>query len=941
MDLNNNENHLILNQEQQSHWFNNENNDLNLQNEEPQAFFNVQDNQLSFDAPKTISGGTNDHEKLTNREKANQHPIKAITGLEQVLKDLGDVSVKLLTNITYEELKQLADNSKLEVGAIYRITDYVTTSTQPNTQSAGHQFDIIVRALGENILSEEAKAIQSENDEYFANSNLSAWQVWYTLDNDISKYGWADEENGKGVIYRLIDENGNDAPYDFKNIQMQDANNSDDTNYYYTFDNNGTDHSLNGSLCFDNKMERYVDKNQKINRNIFKSRGNETSTNVFDYECYNNTFNNTTTTLKFERECYGNVFGGYNHMSRFGTKFRNNSVGSETQSITVGQGASNNTFGANIYYSTFGNYFRNNKVARYTYYSSFGHYVQNFIMGTDENNVGHHMRFLTIENGVTYVNLYKTDTTTTTYMENIKICSGTNGTSSNRINIEVEELAQKYAITYGKNSSGELVKYCEEDVQDVDLSNYYTKEEIDGVVEEVGQTLSNYYTKDEIDGVVQEVGQIIDGFSETMPQIVPLEEYNPEEQYADNQITNANTMNYVIGMVGEAFDGISQYIEEVREEAIGKIFDVQYTLNPQNMSIVYVSHYSADIIQAYNEGKKITFRGYVQGLNVYVNSELQLVDGQYVYTYPLLRTDLGQGEKNYLFKIRISSSATLVQMNEIGEGSGADENIFIVEYNVDLSVPQVTYVSKTQQEIIDANNEGKKVMFRGTVVGTNVLLISELNTIDSGIPYTYPFLRTDLNEGIYNYFFRISVYREFGNIEPYALVDMNKLNQTVATINNSISNLAMSRPDSNTVVNIVNFYVNEAMRGIQNRLLPETADEGTTIKYVDGLWTAVEDDTFIVEYQLNPQDMTITYISHYSGDIKTAFNEGKRVEFKGYVLGLNVYVNSQLEIVDGNYVATFPLLRVDLGLGMMNYLFRLGVNTNSAVVEVRVLQDIG
>ena len=921
MDLNNNENHLILNQEQQSHWFNNENNDLNLQNEEPQAFFNVQDNQLSFDAPKTISGGTNDHEKLTNREKANQHPIQAITGLEQVLKDLGDVSVKLLTNITYEELKQLADNSKLEVGAIYRITDYVTMSTQPNTQSAGHQFDIIIRALGENILDEEAKAIQSENDEYFANSNLSAWQVWYTLDNDISKYGWADEENGKGVIYRLIDENGNDAPYDFKNIQMQDANNSDDTNYYYTFDNNGTDHSLNGSLCFDNKMERYVDKNQKINRNIFKSRGNETSTNVFDYECYNNTFNNTTTTLKFERECYGNVFGGYNHMSRFGTKFRNNNVGSETQSITVGQGASNNAFGANIYYSTFGNYFRNNKVARYTYYSSFGHYVQNFIMGTDANNVGHHMRFLTIENGVTYVNLYKTDTTTTTYMENIKICSGTNGTSSNRINIEVEELAQKYAITYGKNSSGELVKYCEEDVQDVDLSNYYTKEEIDGVV--------------------QEVGQIIDSLNETMPQIVPLEEYNPEEQYADNQITNANTMNYVIGMVGEAFDGMNQYIEEVRQEAQENIFTVNYTLNPQNMSITYVSHYSADIIQAFNEGKKVCFSGYVLGLNVYVNSELQLVDGQYVYTYPLLRTDLGEGEKNYLFKIRISSDSTLVQMNEIGAGGGGtDDTIFLVEYIINLSVPQVTYVSKTQQEIIDAYNSGKKVMFRGTVTSTGAILSSELNTIDSGIPYTYPFLRTDLGEGIYNYFFRISVYREFGNVEPYALVDVNKLNQTVETLNNTMSNIAMSRPDTNTVVNIVNFYVNEALRGYQNRLLPENPTEGSTVKYENGAWVLAEENIFTVEYQINPQTMTITDISHFSGDIIDAYNNGKKVTFRGYVLGLGVYVNSELEMVDGNYALTFPLIRGDLGMGTMNYLFDVLIMTSSTRVTVHVLQEI-
>lgn len=384
-----------------------------------------------------------------------------------VLKEIptSEGVAELMTPITYEELKTLRDNAELVVGMLYRITDYVTTSIQDATQSAGHQFDIIVRALDEKTLDEEAKAIQSENDEYFANSNLTGWQVWYTLDNDTSRYAWA-SENGKGVVYRLIDENGNDTPYDFKNIQMLDANNSEDTTYYYTFDNKGTDLSLNGSLCFNNVINKYISGTQRVNRIIFKCNNAEVSTNFFDFKCYNNTMGSCDH-MKFGRECYGNVFGGMNHLCTFETKFRNNIVGSETQSIQVGQGASNNNFANCIYYSTFGNYFRNNKVCKYTYYSSFGHYVQNFIMGKNADELGQYMRFLTIENGVTYVNLYKTDATTKTYMENIRICSGTNGTSSKRINIEVEELAQKYAITYGNNSKGELKKYCVADLTDI------------------------------------------------------------------------------------------------------------------------------------------------------------------------------------------------------------------------------------------------------------------------------------------------------------------------------------------------------------------------------------------------------------------------------------------------------------------------------------------
>lgn len=469
-------------------------------------------------------------------------------------------------------------------------------------------------------------------------------------------------------------------------------------------------------------------------------------------------------------------------------------------------------------------------------------------------------------------------------------------------------------------------------------SNFVDKEYVDNEIKNIDipdVDLSNYYNKDEINGLANELIGMV-------PEIVPLEEYNPEEQYADNQITNANTMNYVVGMVSEAFNEVYENIEGVREEAQENIFTVNYTLNPQDMSITYVSHYSADIIQKYNEGKKVTFRGYVQGLNVYVNSELQLIDGELVYTYPLLRTNLGEGEKNYLFKIKISSNSTSVQMNEIGAGDGGEEdNIFIVEYTLNFNPLSVTAVSATQQEIVDVYNEGKKIMFYGSVVGTNVLLISELNSIDHNIPYTYPFMRTDLGEGIYNYFFRISVYREYGNVEAYALVDTNKLKQTEANFQNSLSNLAMSRPDTNTVVSIVNYYVNEIMNGYQNRLLPENVDEGTILKYVDGSWAAVEDDTFTVEYQLNPQTMTITEISNYSDDIIEAYNKGKTINFRCYVLGLGVYVSSDLNLIDGTIAYTMPIVRGDLGQGMMNYLFRVGVRASSTFVEVRVLQDIG
>ena len=83
---------------------------------------------------------------------------------------------KTQVEITWQELKDLRDSSALVPGREYRITDYVTTTVQANTQSAGHQFDIIVTADGVNKLNENARAVQRR---YSNNSKLEAWKLKY------------------------------------------------------------------------------------------------------------------------------------------------------------------------------------------------------------------------------------------------------------------------------------------------------------------------------------------------------------------------------------------------------------------------------------------------------------------------------------------------------------------------------------------------------------------------------------------------------------------------------------------------------------------------------------------------------------------------------------------------------------------------------------------
>lgn len=124
-------------------------------------------------------------------------------------------------SITWAELKDLRDGGHLQPGRYYRITDYVATTTQAGSRSAGHPFDIIVTALTSNTLSEEASAALHAGESYFAPCKMGAWKIWYCLDNASGRFTWADTVHGKGVIYRMIDEYNNDVPYDFKGIQFK------------------------------------------------------------------------------------------------------------------------------------------------------------------------------------------------------------------------------------------------------------------------------------------------------------------------------------------------------------------------------------------------------------------------------------------------------------------------------------------------------------------------------------------------------------------------------------------------------------------------------------------------------------------------------------------------------------------------------------------------
>lgn len=298
-----------------------------------------------------------------------------------------------LTKVTYAELKEMRDNGSLAVGNLYRITDYEFTTKQSNTKSAGNVFDIIVLATAENQLSELARAVQHEGDTYFNGNNLGAWELWYDLDNNTSKYEWADAENGKGVIYRMIDDKDNDCPYDFKNALFLNTTLTTiitTDKYYYTFSYVIEDRLYDGSAntrikgCYGNSMEVHFTNNKKtLNLNVFRNTSftDTCSSNIFNTSCNNNTFGSSCYRNTFGSSCYKNTFNQNCYCNNFRDYCYNNTFKSFCQYNTFGHSCSNNTFGYNFNYNTFGNDCDYNTFGSYCHHNIFGQGCSSNIFG--------------------------------------------------------------------------------------------------------------------------------------------------------------------------------------------------------------------------------------------------------------------------------------------------------------------------------------------------------------------------------------------------------------------------------------------------------------------------------------------------------------------------------------------------------------------------------
>ena len=496
-----------------------------------------------------------------------------------------------MVNVTYAELVALRDEGKLIAGQMYRMTDYVTTTAQENTRSAGHQFDVIVTADNENTLNEVARACRSEFDvekykdaysdslgetmlyvgqheyegkeyhlyeseshdtqvlvdfnvvklagfgtdgeypyviyplftrlnnegqwsewydgrgegetisfkhnptivSYFNGANLAVWQIWYSLDNDTERFAWADEANGKGVIYRMIDEWNNDVPYDFKNIQFKRY-------ILHADDAFATDVAKGGEL--DIVKEKLQEMSHKIHTNlwyygehisdVYPDANPETRYVPFGDVDYNNegpqvlceidennygwfyTFHNEGEDASLQKPNVDENVGVYDNTikdscyiflveegigSYYPTKINAQSL---NNIVFVGNFCYSNSFGNDCYSNSFGNACNSNSFGNDCYYNSFGNgcYSNSFGDSSQSNELKAYYRYITFGEGVQYVTLQnKMEGDYENQVQNYRVANGTHGEDGNPLVVDVTR-NMGCETFIGMDSNDELKVFC-------------------------------------------------------------------------------------------------------------------------------------------------------------------------------------------------------------------------------------------------------------------------------------------------------------------------------------------------------------------------------------------------------------------------------------------------------------------------------------------------
>lgn len=231
-------------------------------------------------------------------------------------------------SMTHKEMTEfLQDHKKLNVGYIYKITDFQTIYKEGD-QVCGLDhipskvYWMYLRAVGESTFDSRVFLVDPDGKV----NSCSKWIVEY----DITRHEVSPGIYDKGQITYLKDQYGNEAYFDFKNRKVLKTveelksfpRSYDEDTYFYTFDNDGEDGTEHGW-----------------------------SNNHLSSDCSRNIFLNDTFSVYLEPHCHDNVFTKGCINSRFGSyTFKNifinavNNCSGTVSNAIIGSGTETDPF---------------------------------------------------------------------------------------------------------------------------------------------------------------------------------------------------------------------------------------------------------------------------------------------------------------------------------------------------------------------------------------------------------------------------------------------------------------------------------------------------------------------------------------------------------------------------------------------------------------------
>ena len=389
---------------------------------------------------------------------------------------------------------------------------------------------------------------------YFSGVDIQKWEIKYDINNDSSKYEWTNTTDGKGVIYYMKDEWGNECYYDFKNIKFKrtkeflsqysqlsnnsEVNFSETEKYFFTFDYNGTDDSLNKGTykCELNQIGKCMSgKTMLLNNTIFLGNGNSNNklgennkNNIFGFDSYNNVigvnFQNNILPMKFTYNTVGNGFANNTYLNYFrysnvGHLVSNNVFNGYVTDTIIMNNVKNNTFNSHVYNSKIGNYVQRCTFNGYVGYCDIGDATQNviniptlykihigqYILRSDDSNSPLDLNVVTDENGIIISNILKNVNVENDNSDDIiYLCKNNEGNYCifKKVDIlnNIKNLNDK--VSRLENNEG-LTEYIDEkfssltsNVEEIIIEN----ERI--VAESLIDLKNNYYTKTEVEEII-------------------------------------------------------------------------------------------------------------------------------------------------------------------------------------------------------------------------------------------------------------------------------------------------------------------------------------------------------------------------------------------------------------------------------------------------------